>query len=67
MIEGEGLWVGLEMEKEDKRKMEECGNKEGHIWRLTRGLCHSRDQLVAFLTHSQYRYVQCACEDCMLQ
>lgn len=37
-------------------KGKEAEAREGHIWRLTNGLCHSRDQLAAILIRADYRY-----------
>ena len=36
------------------RKGKEKGEKEGHIWRLTRGLCQSRPELVDLLGQANY-------------
>lgn len=53
MVEREGGVGELE------RREEEPNEKKGHIWRLTRGLCKGRDELVSLLVHSHYTYVSC--------
>ena len=56
---------------EHSRKGKDANSREGHIWRLTKGLCQSRDQLATLLVHADYEYVVnglpcCRSRDCFL-
>lgn len=57
----------LELEEErEERTEKEPETGEGHVWRLTNGLCRSRDQLAAILVHADDRYSPAgsACSSC---
>ena len=46
------------MEVEDEEDERGSEVKESHVWRLTHGLCGTRDELVTTLVSSHYRYLR---------